>query len=34
VETHVNMVGDFDKWNAFVHPVILAVEDHPSFDFA
>ena len=32
VELHVDMVGDADKRNAFVHPVILAVEDHCSFD--
>src|SRR3974377_1465845 len=34
VKTHVNMVGDLDERNAFVHPVILAVEDHLSFDLA
>jgi hypothetical protein len=27
METHVNMVGDLDERNAFVHPIILAVED-------
>ena len=28
VEGHVDMVGDLDKRNTAVHPVVLTVEDH------
>ena len=34
VETDVDMIGDFDEGNAFVHPIVLAIEDHGSFNFA
>ena len=32
VELYVNMVGDADERNAFVHPVVLTVEYHCSFN--
>src|SRR5262245_20412724 len=33
LESHVNMVGDLDEGNALVHPIVLAVEGHCSFNF-
>ena len=33
MEIHVDMVRDFDERNALVHPVVLAVEHHCTFDF-
>ena len=32
VESYVDMVGNLDERDAFVHPVVLTVEDHFPFD--
>ena len=32
VDGHLDAVGNFDKRNSFVHPVVLTVEGHCSFD--
>lgn len=34
MEIYVYMVGNFDERNTLVHPVVLAVEDHRSLNFA
>lgn len=34
MEIDIDMVGDFDERDAFIYPVILAVEHHCTFDFA
>ena len=34
VKVNVNMVGDFDEGDAFIHPVILTVKNHTSLDLA
>jgi hypothetical protein len=34
VEGYLDVIGDFDEWNAFVHAVILAIELHGAVDFA
>jgi hypothetical protein len=30
MKIYVNVVGDLDGWNALVHAIILAIEDHSS----
>jgi hypothetical protein len=32
VEIHLDVVGDLDERNAFVHPIVFTVENHFSFN--
>ena len=32
VDSHLDAVGNFDKRNSFVHPMVLTVEGHCPFD--
>src|ERR1700722_2774986 len=34
MKTYVHMIRNFDEWDSLVHPVVLAVEHHGSFDRA
>jgi hypothetical protein len=34
VDSHVDAVADVDEGNAFIHPVVLTVEDHGPFNLA
>jgi len=34
VDSHVDAVADVDEGNAFIHPIVLTVEDHGPFNIA
>jgi hypothetical protein len=34
VDSHIDAVADVDEGNAFIHPVVLTVEDHGSMNLA